>query len=184
MHISFTLNKVKDKDILDFVRTLEDGSKSEIYKKIFRAGMSKKDEVTTVKAMSPLDEEIKREKLTNMKINRAYTMHKMKNINQDTKLKRAQTNFIETFGQMPSKNSVKMLKSGLQEDNPDQNPINELSSYIQCNICGICVGYDLTSGNSIAEAKEKFIDHKYNKHKQGLTHQEKIALMELMPIVR
>ena len=181
-HVSFTLNQDKDKDIINFITRLPDGEKSQKFREIFRAGIENKK--PTEKPISELDENIKKEKLLNFKIHRAHTLHKIKNVIQDTKLKRAQTNFIELYNQPISKSGMKMLKSSISDDNPSENPVNENSNYIQCNICGIVINFEPTSANSVAVAKEKFIDHKWEKHRQGLSLIEKEKLMELKPILR
>ena len=103
----------------------------------------------------------------NEKIKSSMYKTKIQHLRAGIKYTDAKTNFIQNFGQLPSKQGLHVLKTNL-DPKPDPlenyNPIVSGQNYLQCIDCGECI----TLEPSITDGKMAYCDHVFKKHKRDL----------------
>ena len=125
-----------------------------------------------------IDASIKQEKLTNLKIQRALSIQRIQETIARTKYLDAQTRFIEIFKRPMSLAAARAVKPGLSEPTPAEI-VTHGSNYIACNLCPKRFDFEPNSPLQKGNAKEGFIDHRYQAHSLPLTALEAGELQKL-----
>ena len=170
---SFKLDEKKDVILIDKIDHIV--NKSAFFREILKMYFDEK-----IKPVNPLDDKIKKEKLTLLRMEKSHKVRKIQETISKTKLNTAQCNFIETYGR-PISSAGRLT---LKEQTIPKAPHNDILSHqkqncLQCGHCGILFQYDPMNRYELAETKEHFIEHYHTKHNAGLTNQEIHRLQQI-----
>ena len=169
---SFKLDEKADAVLIDKLDHM--ANKAEFFREIVKMYFDQK-----LKPENPIDDKIKAERLTLLKMERAHKVKKIQETVSKTKLNDAQRGFIESYGKPLSQSGSRILRAEARPLKSSDPIVNKRQNTLTCNYCKTYFQYRPLDRDNITRIKDIFIDHYFKNHNTGLTNSEMQELKNL-----